>query len=362
MIKNKNKIVIATGGTGGHIFTSVSLSNSLSKNYQVEFITDKRGLNYFDKNKNFNVNVINSSPIFSKNIFKVILGLIKFFFTTTSSLSLLIKLKPKLIIGMGGYSSVGVCLAAFFLKIPIIIYENNLVIGRANRFLLPISKKILVSTKSIEGIKKKYQNKIFLSGFFIRKEVFEIKKINLNEQEKKLSILIIGGSQSAKVFGEYLPKIIKKCYENNIKFKIYQQCLDYQKDKLNKIYKELNLDFELFTFTNNLLKFYEKADFAITRSGASSLAELVNLKIPFITIPLPSSIDNHQLKNAMYFEHKGYCLIVEQKYIFEKLFETLKDLNQNRNKLINFKEKMAKHSDQEALPITKELIERLLNV
>ena len=114
MIKNKNKIVIDTGGTGGHIFTSVSLSNFLSKDYQVEFITDKRGLNYFDKNKNFNVNVINSSPIFSKNIFKVILGLIKFFFTTTSSLSLLIKLKPKLIIGMGGYSSVGVCLAAFF--------------------------------------------------------------------------------------------------------------------------------------------------------------------------------------------------------------------------------------------------------
>ena len=362
MIKIKKKIVIATGGTGGHIFTSVSLSNFLSKNYQVEFITDKRGLNYLDKNKNFNTNIINSSPIFSKNVLKVALSLIKFFFTTISSLSLLIKLKPKLIIGMGGYSSVGVCLAAFLLKIPIIIYENNLVIGRANRFLLPISKKILVSTKSVEGIKQKYRNKIFLSGFFLRKEVFEIKKKYTNEKQKKLSILIIGGSQSAKVFGEHLPKIIKKCCENNIKFKIYQQCLDNQKDKLYKIYKELNLDFELFTFTNNLLKFYERTDIAITRSGASSLAELVNLKIPFVTIPLPSSIDNHQLKNAMYFEQKGYCLIVEQKYIFEKLFETLKDLNQDRNKLINFKEKMAKHTDREVLPITKELIESLLNV
>ena len=91
------------------------------------------------------------------------------------------------------------------------------------------------------------------------------------------------------------------------------------------------------------------------------MAELINIKIPFISIPLPSSTDDHQIKNAMYFQKKGYCFLLEQKYIFEKLFEMLKDLNEDRNKLILLKEKMRQHSDQEALSKTKELIKRVLN-
>jgi len=264
-------------------------------------------------------------------------------------------------VGMGGYSSFAVCLSAYVLRIPILIYENNLVIGRANRFLLSLSKKILVSTENIKGVKKKYQHKIFFSGYLLRKEIFDLKKKGSKITEKELSILIMGGSQSAKVFAEQLPEVIKKCSDNGIRFNIYQQCLDNQKNELNKIYKGLNLKFELFTFVNDLSKYYEKADLAITRSGASSLAELVNLNIPFIAIPLPSSTDNHQLKNAMYFESKDCCFLLEQKYIFEKLFEMLKDLNTDRNKLILLKEKMKKHSDREALSKTNELIKGILN-
>ena len=262
---------------------------------------------------------------------------------------------------MGGYSSFAVCLSAYLLRIPILIYEPNLVIGRANRFLLPLSKKILVSTENIEGIRKKYKNKIFFSGYLLRKEILDLKKKKSEITEKELSILIMGGSQSAKVFGEQLPEVIKKCTDNGIKFNIYQQCLDGQKNELNKIYRGLNLKFELFTFANDLSKYYEKVDLAITRSGASSLAELVNSNIPFIAIPLPSSTDNHQLKNAIHFENKGYCFLLEQKYIFEKLFEMLKDLNTDRNKLILLKEKMKKYSDSEAFVKTNKLIRGILN-
>ena len=361
MKENKKTIVIATGGTGGHIFPSVSLSSFLSDEYHVEFITDERGLKYLGSQKNLKVNVVSSSRIFSKSVFKIFISSIKIFFSIISSLKLLIKLKPKLVVGMGGYSSFAVCLSAYVLKIPILIYENNLVIGRANRFLLPLSKKILVSTENIEGIRKKYKNKIFFSGYLLRKEILDLKKKKSEINKKELSILIMGGSQSAKVFGEQLPEVIKKCTDNGIKFNIYQQCLDDQKNELNKIYRGLNLKFELFTFANDLSKYYEKVDLAITRSGASSLAELVNSNIPFIAIPLPSSTDNHQLKNAIHFENKGYCFLLEQKYIFEKLFEMLKDLNTDRNKLILLKEKMKKHSDREALSKTNELIKGILN-
>ena len=219
----------------------------------------------------------------------------------------------------------------------------------------------MVSTRNIEGIKKKYEKKIFFSGFLIRKEIFFSKKKNLEINKKELSILIMGGSQSAKVFGENLPKIIKQCFDNNIRFKIYQQCLKNQLKDINEIYKNMKLEYELFTFTQNMSKYYKKIDLAITRAGASSIAELLNLNIPFITIPLPSSIDNHQLKNAMYFQNKGYCFMLEQKYVFEKLFEMLKNLNDDRNKLVLLQDKMKNHSDQESLSRTKELINKVLN-
>jgi len=361
MKKKTNTIVITTGGTGGHIFPSISLSEFLCKNYHIEFVTDKRGLKYLGSQNSFKINVINSSRIFSKNIFKVIISAIKIFFSLLASFMFLIKTKPRLVIGMGGYSSFTICLSAYFLKIPVIIYENNLVIGRANKFLLPLSKKILVSTRNIEGIKNKYEQKKIVSGFLLRKEIFISKKKDLEINKKELSILIMGGSQSAKVFGESLPKIIKQCCDNNVRFKIYQQCLDNQLEGLNEIYKSMKIEFELFTFTQDMSKYYKKIDFAITRAGASSIAELLNLNIPFITIPLPSSVDNHQLKNAMYFQNKGYCFLLEQKYIFEKLFEMLKNLNEDRNKLILLKERMKNHSDQESLSITKELIKKVLN-
>ena len=179
MKENKKTIVIATGGTGGHIFPSVSLSSFLSDEYHVEFITDERGLKYLGSQKNLKVNVASSSRIFSKNVFKIFMNLIKIFFSIISSLKLLIKLKPKLVVGVGGYSSFAVCLSAYLLRIPILIYEPNLVIGRANRFLLPLSKKILVSTENIEGIRKKYKNKMFFSGYLLRKEILDLKKKKL---------------------------------------------------------------------------------------------------------------------------------------------------------------------------------------
>ena len=225
---------------------------------------------------------------------------------------------------------------------------------------MPLSKKILVSTEDVEGIRNRYNARYFSLVIYS-----EIKYLILRKEtelyKNELSILIMGGSQSAKIFGEYLPSVIRKCYDSGTKFNIYQQCLDFQKNDINRIYSELNLKFTLFTFENDISKYYEKTDIAITRSGASSIAELINLNIPSIAIPLPSSTDNHQLKNAKYFENKGYCFLLEQRHMFEKLFDILKDLNKDRNKLILLKEKMKKHSDQEAISKTNQLIKKVLN-
>ena len=357
----KNCIIIAAGGTGGHVFPSISLANYLMKDYDIEIFTDERGIKYLNNHKNIKIKKINSSRVFGKNIIYFTIGIVKVFLSIIFSIILLIKRKPKLIIGMGGYSSFPVCLSGFFLKIPIFIYENNLVIGRANKILLPFSKKILVSTNSIQGINIKYKNKISYIGFLLRDNILGVKNTNLEVTNNNLSILVIGGSQSAKVFGEQIPKVIEECNKKGIKFNVYQQCLEYQKKNIQNIYGKLEIKFELFTFCDDLSKYYQKSDIAITRCGASSMAELVNLRIPFVAVPLPSSIDNHQLKNAKYFNEKNYCFLLEQKFLLSKLLNILQDVHQDRNKLYSFKQKMSKHSDKESLMKAKQIIKDYFN-
>ncbi len=358
-MNKKKKIIIATGGTGGHVFPALSLSEELKKNFEVKIISDKRGLRYF-KNKE-NIKLINSATIFEKNLFKLIINLNKITFSIINAFFYLLKAKPQVVFGMGGYSSFPICVASFFLKIPIIIYENNLVLGRTNRILLPIAKKIFVSKMNISGIKKKYSNKVFNSGYFLRKEIFEIKKNNNKKANQELSILIIGGSQSAKVFGEKIPEIIVNCSKNHIKFNVYQQCMDKQIDEIKQIYERHKIDVNLFSFSDNLSDYFRDSDLAITRAGASSMAELLNLRIPFIAIPLPSSVENHQLKNAENFQKHGYCFLLEEKFIIPKLFEILKDLNKNREKLHLLKNKMHEYSDKDVLSKVNKFIEKFLN-
>ena len=362
MNNRTKKILIATGGTGGHIFPSLSLAKFLSKNYKLQIISDKRGFKFLPKDPIVNVKIINSGTIFKKNFLHVFLGIFKIISAFIYSIFYLIYSRPKLIIGMGGYSSFPVCVAGYVLRIPIIIYENNLVIGRANKFLLPIVKKIMLSTKEIEGIRSKYNKKIFVSGYILKENI--INSVNLKKQfhlENEIPLLIMGGSQSAKIFGEILPLEIIKCRKEGVNFKIYQQCLENQINEIKKIYNKFNIQSELFSFSEDMLEYYKKSDLAITRSGASSIAELTNLRIPFIAIPLPSAADNHQFLNAKYFKEKGYCFLLEERLISDKLHQILTDIYKNEKKLLSIKDKMSKHSDKHAYIKIEKIIEETLN-
>ena len=203
---DNKKIIIATGGTGGHIFPSLSLAEFFNSKYQVEIVTDQRGLKYLNNYKKSDIKIINSGTVFKKNILGVFLGITKVIYSFISSIFLIVKSRPKLVIGMGGYSSFPICVAAYFLRIPIIIYENNLIIGKANKFLLPIVKKILVSTNDIKGISSKYTKKIFLSGYLIRNHILHLKKDKIElSDEKNLSILIMEEVNQLKFLESFYP-------------------------------------------------------------------------------------------------------------------------------------------------------------
>ncbi len=342
-----NKILIATGGTGGHVFPALSLAKNLIKNnHDVEIVTDQRGFKYLEKYKDLKLIINNSTTIFKKNIINIFFSIFIIFISYLKSLVIIYKAKPSLVFGMGGHASFPFCLAAKTLNIPFIIYENNLILGKSNKYLMPLASKVFLAYEDVEGIKEKFKQKIVVTGNIIREEIlnFDNNKKNLSDE---LNILVLGGSQAAKSFGEFLPKIFRQCTEENIKVKIFQQCVESQDNKLKKEYENLKINYELFTFTNNILEYFSKVDLVITRAGSSVTAELINCRIPFISIPYPYSADKHQDKNAVYFEKKGYSFSIKEKEVHEKLFPLIKSIYRDKEILNKLIEKQKKYSDKD---------------
>ena len=360
------KIFIATGGTGGHIFPAYSLAKYLARNnFTVKLTTDSRGLNYLKNYKNIDFIKIPSSPLVNKNFFTLIISVFLILYSIVRSIFFLLLNRPALVIGMGGYSSFSLCIAAKILMIKFIIYENNLILGKSNKYLLPFANKLFVSYEELEGIAQKYKDKIIVVGNIIREEIIDSEIVK--EKKKKvevfdcLNILILGGSQAAEVFGNILPEIFKKFKSSGASIKIYQQCQKKQSDKLVQFYKRAKIDSEIFNFTDKIINYYTKANLVITRSGASVLGELINLKTPFITIPFPFSADNHQLKNAQFYEKKGYGLLLEEKDIKDKLYELINKIFKDRSITKEILLNQRKYSDKDIFRNLEIHIKKILN-
>ena len=262
---------------------------------------------------------------------------------------------------MGGYASFPICLAASILKIKLIIYENNLVIGKANKFLLPFAKKLIVSFKDLEGVPKKYQEKISEIGNIIKEEIINHTRKIYSNSNDKISILVLGGSQAAKIFAEVLPNIFRECKNQGINIKIYQHCLQSQNIELKLFYEKYKIEHEVFNFNKNLIEYFLKVNLAITRAGSSMLAELTNANIPFIAVPLPSSADNHQLKNAEFYESKKFSLLIEEKDLNLKLLKHIENIHNNSSILDKIIENQRQHSDKNVYKNIDKILKEILN-
>lgn len=356
------KILIATGGTGGHIFPAYSLANHLmSKNFIVKLTTDERGFKYLKNYKNLSLIKIPSSPLIKRNFFKFLLSILIVNFSILKSLLFLLFNRPSIIFGMGGYSSFPICIAASILRIKFVIYENNLIIGKANKYLLPFAKKIFVSNKELEGIKQKYNNKVIEIGNIVRDEIINSNFVNRKINFDNIKLLILGGSQAAKVFADELPQIIDQLKKSGISIKVYQQCQIKQNDQLSQFYKKANIDHEIFNFTDNIVDYYSRVNLVITRSGASVLGELLNLKIPFISIPLPTSAENHQYKNAEFFSKKGYGYLLEERDIQNKLYDLINLIYNDKSLINKILSNQKQHSDKDIFKNLDTQIEKILN-
>ena len=332
----KKKILISTGGSGGHVIPAIAFYDHLKEKFEVSLVLDKRGSDFINKKK-YDYKIINS-PRLTLNLLMLPITIIKLVIAIIKSFFFLKNNKVDILFGTGGYMSVPICLAAKILNIKIYLFEPNMVIGRANKFLVKFCTKLFCYSEKIINFPKKYIDKIFFINHLLRKEIYNYNNLDKEEINTNVNLLIIGGSQGAKFFDQNLKNSIINI-SKKFRIKVYHQISSSDIRDLEFFYKEYEIENKLFNFEDNIFKYISASNLAITRAGASTLSELAFLKVPFVAIPYKFATDNHQLENAREYEKKEACWILkEEEFNQNKLTTLLFTIIQNKEDYLRKKQ------------------------
>ena len=355
----KKKILISTGGTGGHVIPATIFYDQLKDEFDVFLVTDKRGCKFLNLEK-YKLTVINT-PKLTANLFLLPLSLFGLFFSMIKSLFFLKKNRIEALISTGGYMSLPLCIAAKIFKIKVYLFEPNMVLGRVNSIFLKYTEKIFCYSNKIINFPKKHLSKILLIDSLLRKEFYSITSNDNDEINNQINLLIIGGSQGAEVFDNKLKKSIISL-SKKYKLNICQQTSSLNKKNLENFYNENNITYQLFSFEENILKFIRNANLCITRAGASTMSELTFLNIPYLAIPYPFAKDNHQFQNALFYKNKNCCWILKQEDLNEDVLEkNLMNIIQNKDDYLLKKRSMRNYSCKNTWNNTNQKLIRVIN-
>ena len=351
----QKNFLISTGGSGGHVVPALILNEHLSKEANIVFSIDKRGLKFINKDV-YSIEIVNTPRL--NNIFFLPFNFIIIIFLTIKSLFILRKRKIQKIFSTGGYMSLPLVFAGKILNLSIYLIEPNQVLGRANKFFLKSCKKIFCYTNQIENFPENFKYKRIIIKPLVRKYIYNLSSSLKNTN--KFNILIVGGSQGASIFDDNLKNSIVKISKKN-PIRIFQQTSEKNISYLNDFYSKNNVENKIFSFEKNFESIIQQADLCITRAGASTLAELSVLNIPFIAVPLPTSKDNHQSKNANFYKNNDCCWIIEQDYFEEKIEDYLRHIFEKKREYLKKKENLKKLNFQNTWINVNEKILRSLN-
>ena len=359
-----NNIFIAGGGTGGHLFPAIAIGNELKKyGHNIIYIGSKHGFEkqYFKK-INVKAELLNIKGIQRdlslKSFLRNLLFPIRFVLSYFKSVYLIIKFRPKIIIGTGGYSSGMPLLAGIHMRIPTLIQDQNSIPGLITRKL---NKKITVLCLAYKNAMSYFNhNRIFLTGNPIRNNLI---CINKNEAKNKLNldsnknmIFILGGSQGSLSINNH---IINNAKYYNKNFNIFLQC---GKNNFNNVNKKLKnyKNIVVKQFIDDMSTIYSASDLVISRAGALAISELCFMKKAFILIPYLYAADNHQELNAQEIEVQKSCYIIREHELKTGSLEKLvRLLFSDKKKLKQLETNSEKIAFRDA---TKVISEKIINI
>jgi UDP-N-acetylglucosamine--N-acetylmuramyl-(pentapeptide) pyrophosphoryl-undecaprenol N-acetylglucosamine transferase len=303
----KRPICIMAGGTGGHIFPGLAVAEELIKRGEVvHWMGSKHGLEgRLVSEHGIPLHFLAVRGLRGKRGFQQITGPIRLGISIIQALFLMMRLKPSVCVGFGGYPAGPGGIAARLMKVPVVVHEQNAVAGITNLYLAKFAKRVLTAFPNvIDGAE--------CVGNPIRPEIDLVGRQRIAEGHQRSGttrVLVIGGSQGARALNDRLPEKLKEVAAH---YGIEVTGIAGQ-DQVEQRYQALYLDATVVAFVSRMDEAYREADIVVCRAGALTVSELASAAIPSVLIPFPAAVDDHQTKNGQQLQNVGAAVIVQEK-------------------------------------------------
>ncbi len=325
------RILIMAGGTGGHVFPGIAVGKYMrEKGIDVQWLGTENGFEAkIIPEAGFPLHFISIAGVRGKGIKRLLFAPFQLFFAVMQSFFIIRRLKPDVVLGMGGFASGPGGLAAWVLRCPLIIHEQNAKAGLTNQWLSHIATKIL------EGFPNTFAKKnSAVVGNPVRKEIVAIEnpEIRFQTRTHPLRLLVVGGSLGAQAINELLPEVLSKWPEEN-RPDVYHQTGEKTFQSAADLYKKYNITARVVPFINKMDEAYAWADVVLCRAGASTIAELCAVGLGAILVPYPHAVDDHQTANASFMVKAGAAYLIQQNELTaDKLMQLLNEFILMREK------------------------------
>lgn len=311
-------VMLAAGGTGGHLFPAFALAEELQRrNVAVDLITDMRGDRYgsgFPARATYQVPSATLASKSPPDVAKTALALAR---GTKAAHAIFGKVRPHAVIGFGGYPTYPPLVAARLRAIPTAIHEQNAVLGRANKLLAKGVTSIATSFERTKYLDGSLAAKAVLTGNPVRQAVIDAAEIEyIPPRVGACRILVFGGSQGARYFADAVPPALIQLPDSiRSRLNVTQQAREEDIERVREAYAQNGIAADIEPFFKDLPARMADAHLVVGRAGASTVAELTVIGRPSILVPLPHALDNDQLNNALRLAESGGGWCIEQKHL-----------------------------------------------
>jgi UDP-N-acetylglucosamine--N-acetylmuramyl-(pentapeptide) pyrophosphoryl-undecaprenol N-acetylglucosamine transferase len=350
----KTRVIIAGGGTGGHLFPGIAIATELRarcEDMDILFVVGRKKMEkaIIDK-AGFEARSIDVEGVLGKGVLGLMRALIKLLISLIQSLVIARGFRPHLIVGVGGYSSGPLCLVARLFRVPTAIHEQNSFPGLTNRMLAPLVKKVFISFE--ESRKYFKRQDVLLTGNPVREELLH-DRTRSKPANGTFTILVVGGSQGARAINRAIVSALEVLTEQGLHPFVIHQTGKAHVNEIRDEYQSHGFAGEVREFIDDMASAYGRANLVVCRAGATTLAELAALGKPSILIPYPYAAHRHQEVNARALVAAGGAdMILEHELEGAGLAEKIKTYMENRDAL----ERMSASALKAGMPRAKEII------
>lgn len=333
-MRDKN-ILIMAGGTGGHIYPALAVADYLKENgFNLFWLGTDKGLETnIVPDHGYPLLKINVAGVRGKGLLRLLFTPIMLVIALVQALLIMIKIRPVAVLGMGGFASGPGGIAAWLMRIPLLIHEQNAIAGLTNRLLAPFAVSIMAA---FPGAFKE-SAKMTITGNPVRADIAKLpgpEKRYVKNDGSSIRVLVLGGSLGAKVLNDVIPKSLL-ALSVDYKIEVKHQCGEKHYAVTSSAYTNSNIKSEVTAFIGDMATAYAWADIVVCRAGALTIAELAACGVSSILIPFPYAVDDHQTANASYLSTAGAAILIQEtQFNVEKLKEVLLQLLQAPEQLL----------------------------